>query len=124
MNASSLVLMNKENGVLTKELGSYEIESGLEFVFKAYVEDGSVNLFLTTDRDVDDDEYNEIYDNYNEEPLNELGFTVEEIEEEYNPVWRVKLLFKEEHNNMKQDLNTIIKYHEEEIKRIYEQIKK
>lgn len=123
LDAKGLVLMEKENGILTNELGSYEIESGLELVFKAYVEQNSVKLFLTTDRDVEDDEYNEIYDNYNIEGLERDRFKVEEIEEEYNPVWCIKFKFDEEHSVVEDKLNLAIGYHESEINRIYEEMK-
>ncbi|MDF2672449.1 MAG: hypothetical protein K0R09_714 [Clostridiales bacterium] len=123
LDAKGLVLMQKENGILTDELGSYEIESGLELVYKAYVEQNTVKLFLTTDRDVEDDEYNEIYENYNIEGLERNRFKVEEIEEEYNPVWCIKFKFEEEHSIVEDKLNLAIGYHENEINRIYEEIK-
>lgn len=124
LDAKGLVLMKRENGVLTDELGSYEIESGLELVYKAYVEIDTVKLFLTTDRDVEDDEYNEIFDNYNVEALEEKGFEVEEIDEEYNPVWCIKFKFEEDYDFMEEKLNEAISFHENELKRIYEEIKK
>lgn len=124
LDAKGLVLMQKENGVLTNELGSYEIESGLELVYKAYVEVDKVKLFLTTDRDVEDDEYNEIYDNYSIDSLEEMGFEVEEIEDEYNPVWCIKFRFEEDHSIMEEALNEAINFHENELKRIYNEIKK
>lgn len=124
LDAKGLVLMQKEDGSLTDELGSYEIESGLELVYKAYVELDTVKLFLTTDRDVEDDEYNEIYDNYNIEGLEEKGFKVEEIEDEYNPVWCIKFRFEEDHNDVQEALNEAIGFHEDELKRIYAEIKK
>ncbi len=124
LDAKGLVLMQKENGVLTDELGSYEIESGLELVYKAYVELNTVKLFLTTDRDVEDDEYNEIYDNYNIEDLENKGFDVEEIDDEYNPVWCIKFRFEENHSIVEEELNEAISFHEKELKRIYDEIKK
>lgn len=124
IDAKGLVLMLRENGTLTDELGSYEIESGLELVYKAYVELDTVKLFLTTDRDVDDEEYNEIYDNYDIEGLEEKGFEVEEIEDEYNPVWCIKFRFEEDHSVVEEALNDAIAFHENELKRIYAEIKK
>jgi hypothetical protein len=124
LDAKGLVLMQKENGVLTNELGSYEIESGLELVYKAYVELKTVKLFLTTDRDVEDDEYNEIYDNYNAEGLEEKGFDVEEIDDEYNPVWCIKFRFEEDHSVVEDALNDAISFHENELKRIYDELTK
>lgn len=124
MEASSLVLMERENNILTRELGSYQIESGLEMVFKAYVENGITNLFLTTDRDVNDEEFNEIFDMYDFEFLTQKGYEIEEVEDEYNPVWVVRFDFMEEHEEMQEALNEVVSYHEDEIKRIYEELSK
>lgn len=121
MDAKGLVLMSKENGILVHELGSYEIEAGLELIFKAYVEGDCVNLFLTTDRDVNDEEYNQIFDDYDEEWFLENGYKIEEVENEYNPVWHVKFDFKGNHLEMQETLNLILQYHSNEMKRISEE---
>lgn len=123
MDAKSLVLMEKENGILTKELGSYEIEAGLEYVYKAFVEEGKVNLFLTTPNDVNDEEFNEIFDRYDFEFYAQKGYEIEEVEDEYNPVWVVIFDFSEEHEEIIEMLNETISYHEGEIKRILDEIK-
>lgn len=123
MEASSIVLMEKEQGILTKELGSYEIDKGIEYIYKAYVENDIVYLYLTTDRDVSDEEYNEVFDEYNFEDLTSKGFEIEEIEGEYNPVWLVKLPFEKVHDDMKKKINDILTYHVEEIRRIFEKIR-
>ncbi|SKA85158.1 hypothetical protein SAMN05443428_106122 [Caloramator quimbayensis] len=122
MEGSSIVLMEKQDGILSKELGSYEIETGIEYIYKAYVEDEIVYLFLTTNVDVDDENYNDIFDEYDFEGHINLGCQVEEVEEEYNPVWLIKTDFINQHDDMKKKLNDIIKYHAEEIKRIYEKL--
>lgn len=122
MEAKSLVLMNKKNGILEEELGSYEIEDGLEYIFKAYVEDGIVKLFLTTDRDVSDEEYNEVFDMYDGSFTGEEGFEIEEVEEEYNPVWSVSFEFDGDYDKVKEKLNYIIKKHKNEIDEIMKSI--
>lgn len=118
MEASSLVLMERVNDILENELGSYEIENGIDLVYKAYVEDRIVHLFLTTDYDVDDDEYNEIFDNYNMDEIASMGYDVTEVDEEYNPMWRVSFEFQENHSLIQEALNKIIGYHLSEINRI------
>lgn len=122
MDAKGLVLMNKENGILTNELGSYEIKGGLELVYKAYVEENIVNLFLTTDRDVTDDQYNEVFDEYEDEALTTEGFEVEEIEDEYNPVWCITFEYKDEFDDVEEDLNYIITNHKKQIDTIFEKL--
>lgn len=125
IDAKALVLMEKEDGVLKNELGSYEIETGLTFVSKAYVENETIYLFVSTDRDIEgDDEFNEIYDNYNPDGLISQGCEVEEVEDEYNPTWLLKLPYEQEHTKMEAVLNDILRAHEIEIKRIYQILQK
>lgn len=121
--AKGLVLMKKENGILSHELGSYGITNGLELVFKAYVEDGFVKLFITTDRDVSDEEYNEVFDEYDDEPLTAKGFEFEEIEDEYNPVWCVTFEYIEEFDEMEENLNYILTHHNKQIEKIFDKIR-
>lgn len=118
MDAASLVLYEKVNGILNAEIGSYEICSGLNYVYKAYVESGTVYVFLSTGADVSDEEYNAIYDEYDMKFFIDNGFEISEIEDEYNPVWLVKLPFDDEHEKMQEKLNDIISHHEIEINRI------
>ncbi|SHF32899.1 MULTISPECIES: DUF6762 family protein [Caloramator] len=123
IDAKALVLMKRENGVLQEELGSYEIEEGLNLVYKAYVEDGKVYLFLTTKDDVTDEEFTQIYDMYDIEKYSQMGYKVEEIDDEYNPMWCVELDFVDDHEEMQERLNDVILFHNDEMNRIYEEIR-
>ncbi|MBZ4662964.1 MAG: hypothetical protein JG776_646 [Caloramator sp.] len=123
IDAKALVLMKRENGVLQEELGSYEIEEGLNLVYKAYVEDGKVYLFLTTKDDVTDEEYTQIYEMYDIEKYSQMGYKVEEIDDEYNPMWCVELDFVDDHEEMQERLNDVILFHNDEMNRIYEEIR-
>ncbi|KRQ87952.1 hypothetical protein ABG79_00117 [Caloramator mitchellensis] len=123
MEGKALVLYKRENGILTEELGSYEIEVGLEFVYKAYVEDGKCYLFLTTDKDVTDEQYNEVYEMYNIEKYNEIDAEIEEVEE-YNPTWLFKFDFKDDYEYMSDILNDILYLHQENIKQIFAEFEK
>lgn len=111
MEASSIVLMERINGILEKELGSYEIAEGLECVYKAYVEDNVVHLHLTTNGDVDDEQYTKLFEDYDVEKLVSLGIQVTEDDEEYNPVWQLAFPFVEEHEIMEKRLNEILSIH-------------
>lgn len=123
IDAKGLVLMRSENGILSTELGSYEINEGLDLVYKAYVIEDLVKLFVTTENDVTDEEYNEIFDEYDSEKLIEEGFEIEEVEDEYNPVWCISLKYSEDHDDMEEDLNYVISYHIRELKRVLSEIK-
>ena len=120
MEATSLVLMKKENGILATELGSYKVEEGLNYVFKAYVEDNKVKIYLTTDRDVSDEEYTKIYDLYNYSIFEKEKFTIEDVDDEYNPVWLVEFEFSQDDEINEENINSVIKIHSKEMKRIAE----
>ncbi len=111
MEASSIVLMEKVNGILEKELGSYEISEGLQCVYKAYVEADTVYMYLTTEGDVDDQQYTELFEGYDIERMERLGIKVTEDDEEYNPVWQLAFPFIEEHQLMEKRLNEILILH-------------
>lgn len=121
MEGKALVIYKRENGILTEELGSFEIEIGLELVYKAYVEDGKCNLFITTDRDVTDEQFNEFYDMYNFEKYQGFNCEIEEVEE-YNPTWLVKFDCKDDYEYMDEMLNSILFTHSEIIKGIYKEL--
>ena len=111
MEASSIVLMKRVNGILEKELGSYEIQEGLQYVSKAYVEDSTVHICLTTEGDVDDQQYTELFEGYDTQRLQQLGIQVDENDEEYNPGWCLAFPFVEDHEFMENKLNEILKIH-------------
>ncbi|HAZ38096.1 MAG TPA: hypothetical protein DEF85_08025 [Clostridiaceae bacterium] len=120
MEATSLVLMKKENGILATELGSYKVEEGLNYVFKAYVEDNKVKIYLTTDRDVSDEEYTKIYDLYNYSIFEKEKFIIKDVDDEYNPVWLVEFEFSQDDEINEENINSVIKIHSKEMKRIAE----
>jgi hypothetical protein len=123
IDAKGLVLMNKENGILTHELGSFNIHDGMEFVYKAYVEDGKVKLYLTTDNDVTDEEYNEVFDEYDAEQLEADGFQVEEVEDEFNPVWCYLFDYSDEFSDNEEAINFALDYHKNQIQSIFDKIR-
>lgn len=119
MDATSLVLMQRVNGVLEKELGSYEIERGLEYVFKAYVEEDMVMLYLTTPKDLSDEEYTNVFEEYDVEDYSTFVSEVEEIDDEYNPVWLLKICYQDDHEAMSDVLKEVIGIHVDKIKDIF-----
>lgn len=110
MDFSSLVLMekDKDTGFISKELGSFSVDEGALFVRKFFVEDGVVNLYFDTNRDVEEWEYSAIYDLFNEEGFKEKGYELEEDLEEYNPTFIVKFEYDEEYSKIQEKLNEII----------------
>lgn len=102
MDFSSLVLMEMDPNtkLFIKEIGSYKIEDGAQYIKKMYYDGEKVNVQFDTNKDVEDWEYTAIYDVFNYDIFKESGFEIEDIDDEYNPAWRVKLDFIEDHDAM------------------------
>lgn len=125
MDFSSLVLMERdaETKFFTKELGSYQVGEGAEYITKLYSENNIVHLYFSTVKDVEDWEYTAIFDNFNEGTFSEEGFEIEAIDEEFNPEWVVKFKYDEDHEVMAEAINTLCDVIKEELEKVIEFIK-
>lgn len=125
MDFSSLVLMekDKETGFITKELGSFEVNEGALFVRKLYEQDNVVYLYFDTNKDVEEWEYSAIYDLFNVDSFKDAGYEIEEVDDEYNPTYVLKMDYKEEHNEMKKLIDDAVNLIEEEMENVFEAIK-
>lgn len=122
MDESSIVIMEKEDGILSKEVASYRLEKGLNLIFKVFIEKNVLNLFLTVDKEeVDDKEFEFIYEEYDFKFYEENDFEIEEVDGYYNPIWGIKIPFREGHSEMEKIVNEIIDYHINELNRIYDE---
>lgn len=125
MDFSSLVLIEKEQGtgLIKKELGSYVVNSGAVYVKKLYCIGEEVNLYFDTNKDVEDWEFNAIFDYFNTEEFEKSGYTIEECEDEYNPTWMVKFKYEDDYAKMKEIINDICAIIEECMNKALEDIK-
>lgn len=122
---SSLVLMerDKETNFLVKELGSYEVSEGGEYVTKFFYDGDKVNMYFDTARDVEEWEYSAIYDLFNEEVFINAGFNIEQQDDEYNPTWILKFDYNDEYSVMQEMVNKLCNMIEEEILNAFKAIK-
>ena len=109
MEFSSLVLMekDKETNFIVKELGSYEVRDGAEYITKMFFDGDKVNVFFDTKKDVEEWEYSAIFDLFEEDEFVKQGYSIEQIDDEYNPTWLVKFDFISEHTDMADKLNDL-----------------
>jgi len=122
----SLYEKNKETGILEDLLGTYLIEEHVELLDKAYgVKEDilKVHLYLTVDGEIEDSEYEAIYDNYDGDVFNNIEVSIEEVEDSYNPTWLFILDFNNSHDEMENKITEILSIHNSELKRIFEKIK-
>ncbi|NMM65053.1 hypothetical protein HBE96_20940 [Clostridium sp. P21] len=125
MNFSSLVLMekDKETNFIVKELGSYEVSDGAEYITKMFFDGDKVNVYFDTNRDVEEWEYSAIFDLFDEKVYSENGFSIEDIDDEYNPTWLVKFDYVEDHGKMNEKINDLCVLINNSIEKVFEDIK-
>ena len=132
MEFSSLVLMEKDKvtNMLVREMGSYEVGEGAEFITKMFYDGDKVNIYFDTCTDVNEWEFTAIFDVFQLEAFEEKGIDIETEDDEYNPTWLVKFDFSEDYDTMRDKIQELcilikenmelafseIKEHEEEYK--------
>ncbi|HCO74801.1 MAG TPA: hypothetical protein DIT16_08120, partial [Clostridium sp.] len=79
MDFSAIVLMekDKETKFFTRELGSYEVNEGAEYITKLFYDGEKVNLYFDTNKDVEEWEFSAIYDLFDDESLTDLVDSIE-----------------------------------------------
>ncbi|WP_010239146.1 DUF6762 family protein [Clostridium arbusti] len=124
MNFSSLVLMekDKDNKVFTKELGSYKVNEGAEYITKMYYDGEKVNVFFDTKKDVEEWEYTAIFDCFDYEAFAGKGYIIEDVDDEYNPTWVVKFDLISEHEDMEEKLDELCNIISEKIYEVFQAI--
>ena len=122
-----IMLKNKENGFLEKELGSLNINKNDEYIVNLFVlkeDDGEkLHLRISTDRDVEDWEYGAIFDNYNYDSYGDNVIEIDEIDNDYNPVWEIVIDYDDNLSVVEERVAEILDIHSNELKRVYEEIK-
>ena len=121
-NYNVLVLMqkDKESRILTDTIDSFTVREGMELLESAYLleeEEVFVYLILTTE-DVEDWQYYGIYDLYNEEIYEGLVDEIQDGSGEFNPRWIFRFTYTDNHIDMEDKINQLIKLHNEELQRI------
>ncbi|QAA34176.1 DUF6762 family protein [Clostridium manihotivorum] len=125
MDFSSLVLIekDKETGNIISELGSYAVNDGAIYVTKLYCIDNEVSLYFDTNRDVEEWEYSAIYDLFEIEAFEEIGYDIKEKDDEYNPTWLVKFPYDKDHEETRAVINELCTIIKEKIEKVFEDIK-
>ena len=124
MDFSAIVLMekDKETKFFTKELGSYEVNDGAEYITKLFYDGEKVNLYFDTNKDVEDWEFSAIYDLFDEESFSDIVGSIEPYDEEFNPTWIVTFDYDEDHNILNNRLNNICTKIKEEMEKVLNDI--
>lgn len=124
MDYSSLILMekDKETGFVVKEIGSYNVSEGAEYIKSFYVLDDKVYIKFDTNKDVEEWEYSAIYDVFNMNSFEQEGFEIEEVEDEYNPTYLVKFKYEDNREYISEKLSLCIELIEEAMEKAFSDI--
>ncbi len=121
-----IMLKNKETGFFEKELGSYAVEDEDGLICNAYAldEGGRTEVYikLTTGKDVEDWEYDAVFDYYDPETVMAEADSVEEEDGGYNPVWVAKFEFIDDVKAMENKIKKLLELHKKELVSVYETI--
>ena len=126
MEETVIVIMLKdvETGFLEKELGCYKLEENQNFIYNTYAlknDDGySVFMKITTDREVEDWEFDAIYDYYDTETLKPYVTSINEDDDCYNPTWVISFDFIDNEEEMEQKISNLLSLHKKELYWVYE----
>lgn len=107
MDFCSLVIMerDKEKNILIKELDQLDAVEGCQYIEKLYVEDNELVIYVTTLKDVSDDEFEAFYDEFNIEPFKGLCTEIKDLDDVYNPTFIFKMKYIDDHNMMQESFN-------------------
>ena len=124
MDYSSLILMERDNetGFVSKEVGSFQVSEGAEFVKNFYVKGDTVYFIFDTKEDVEEWQYSAIYDLFNYELFKGEGLDIEYIEDEYNPTFLVKFEYNDDYDYLKEKLDLCIELVEESMEKVFKDI--
>lgn len=128
MEETVIVIMLKDSntGFLEKELGCYKITENENLIYNTYAveeEQGiKVCMKITTDREVEDWEFEAIYDYYDYETILPFVTSIEEDVDCYNPTWCITFNFVDNIEAMEQKIGNIITLHQQELQSVYEAI--
>lgn len=124
MDFSAVVLMEreKETNFLVKELGSYEVHDGAEYITKLFYDGEKVNLYFDTNKEVEDWEFSAIYDLFDENAFNGVVSSLEAYDEEFNPTWIVTFDYDEDHGVFAERLNDMCLVIAEAMEKVFKDI--
>ena len=125
MDFSSLVIMEKEasTGFLTKEVGSYAVHEGSEYITRLYKENNEVVIYFDTNKDLEEWEFSAVYDLFPYEIFEKEDIEIKDKDDEFNPTWTLKIGYEDKHEDMKEKLNHICNLVNEAMDKVFEDIK-
>ena len=122
-----IMLKDKETGFLDKEIASLKVEENDSLIYNTFAQeedDGEIYVYMkiTCDKDVEDWEFDAIYDYYYAEHILEEFDSIEEEDECYNPTWNIRFKFIDNAEEMEEKVKKILNIHKKELESVYKTI--
>ncbi len=121
-----IMLKNKTTGFLEKELAVLDITENADYIVNIFVseeDDGmKLHIKLSTAKDVEDWEYNAIYDYYDTDVFKGTA-EIEEADDDYNPVWEIVTDYSEDPTEIENRVAKILEIHKKEMEDVFDTIK-
>ena len=68
-------------------------------------------------------QFTAIYDYFNEEAFRDKGYSIEAVDDEYNPTWVVRFEYSKEHMVVREAIIEICELIKQELREVFEKIK-
>lgn len=125
MDFASLVLIEKEKGTnnFIGEMDSFNVGEGAEYITKFYYDGEVINITFDTKKDVEEWEFSAIFDNFNVDSFTDKGYSIEEIDDEYNPTYKITFEYKDDYSYIGGKLNEACELIKNNMEEVFEKIK-
>lgn len=121
-----IVIMEKDSktGFLEKEIASLSISENVDYIVNLYAAGGELVIKLADQRELQDWEFDAVYDYFDPEVFGERVLGVSEVEDTYNPTWEVRLPFDcGDIEGVEKTVSEILNIFDKEINEVYETVK-
>lgn len=125
MDFFSLVLIKRDNATnaFIGEMDSFNVGDGAEYITKFFYNGEMINIYFDTKKDVEEWEFSAVFDNFNVDNFVSAGYSIEEVEDEYNPTYLVKFEYREDYNYINEKLNEVCNLIKRNMEEVFEKIK-
>lgn len=124
MDFSKLVMIRRdENNNYVGEACSFIAFQGAEYVTKLYTDGKVVHMIFDTAKDVEDWEFEALFDYFNEESFDKYGVKIEPIDEEFNPTWGLEFDYIEDEEELSLKVERLCRNIALEIENAFNEIK-
>ena len=121
-----IVIMEKnlKTGFLEREIAGLSLSENQKYIVNIYAAGDSLCIKLSDDRELEDWEFEAVYDYFDTEVFGSRITEISEEEDTYNPTWKIELPFDENNTEgLEERVEEILDIFKKELSSVYEVIK-